>query len=156
MPNEKIPELQLLDENDWLNAVRGDELDSDADIRKAFQKLRSIAKNKLPIGSSLYSYAHDNNGQLPNALSQLDPYIQSDVQSEFGVSLDDTTLSSILDRYTLLHTGNVSDFPSNTWFVVEKAPVDRNYDSREKFGMGRSSNYTTGSGESGDPDDANY
>jgi hypothetical protein len=154
MPDKKIPELQLLDENDWLAAAKDAKFDNDADIRKALQKLRSIAKDKVPIGSALYAFANANNGQLPTDLSQLKPYFN---QSNLGnLGLDDSTFNAIIARYTLLHTGNISDFPSGTWFVVEKAPVDEDYDSREKFGLGTSENFATGIGAAGDPDDSSY
>jgi RNA polymerase sigma factor (sigma-70 family) len=154
MPDKKIPELRLLDEGDWLTAAQNAKFDTDADIRKAFQKLRRIAKEKVPIGSALSAFAGANNGRLPNDLAQLKPYFN---QSRLGdLGLDDSTFNAIIGRYTLLHTGNVNDFPSGTWFVVEKAPVDKGYDSREKFGLGTSSNFTTGIGEAGDPNDPSY
>jgi RNA polymerase sigma factor (sigma-70 family) len=154
MPDKKIPELQLLDESDWLTAAKSAKFDTDADIRKALRKLRNIAKDKVPIGSALSAFTRANNGRLPNDLSQLKPYFN---QSRLGdLGLDDSTFNAIIGRYTLLHTGNVNDFPSGTWFVVETAPVDKGYDSREKFGLGSSASFTTGIGETGDPDDPSY
>ncbi len=154
MPDKKIPELQLLDASDWLTAAKSAKFDTDADIRKALRKLRNIAKDKVPIGSALSAFTRANNGRLPNDLSQLKPYFN---QSRLGdLGLDDSTFNAIIGRYTLLHTGNVNDFPSGTWFVVETAPVDKGYDSREKFGLGSSASFTTGIGETGDPDDPSY
>ena len=144
MPDKKIPELQLLGANDWLRAAEDAKFDTDADVRKALSKLRSLAKQKLPIGSALYSFTRANNGQLPTDLSQLKPY--------FKLPLDD----AILERYTLLHTGKSSDLPPEEWLVVEKAPVDKEYDSRAKFGNGTSTVVSTGIGEAGDPDDKSY
>jgi RNA polymerase sigma factor (sigma-70 family) len=144
MPDKKIPELRLLGVDDWLRAAKDARFDTDADVRKALSKLRSIAKDKLPIGSALYSFTRANNGQLPTDLSQLKPYLK--------FPLDD----AILERYTLLHTGNLSDLPSGTWLVVEKAPVDKDYDSRAKFGNGTSTVISTGIGEAGDPEDKSY
>ena len=154
MPDKQIPELQLLDANDWLAAAKDAKFDTDADTRKALQKLRSIAKGKVPIGSALFAYVNANNGQLPTDLSQLKPYFGESSLGDLG--LDDATFNSIIARYTLLHTGNANDFPSGTWFVVEKAPVDKDYDSREKFGLGTSEGFSTGIGEAGDPDDKSY
>jgi RNA polymerase sigma factor (sigma-70 family) len=154
MPEKKIPELQLLDASDWLAVAKDAKFDTDADIRKALQKLRSIAKDKVPIGSALHAFANANNGQLPTDLSQLKPYFN---QSHLGdLALDDSTFNAIIGRYMLLHTGNVNDFPSGTWFVAEKAPVDKDYDSREKFGLGTSESFATGIGEAGDPDAPSY
>ncbi|HEX4350950.1 MAG TPA: hypothetical protein VH251_11210, partial [Verrucomicrobiae bacterium] len=154
MPDKKIPELRLLDESDWLNVAKKANFDTDAGIRKALQKLRSLAKAKVPIGSALSAFANANNGQLPADLSQLRPYFDRSNLGDLG--LDDSAFNSIIARYTLLHTGSVKDYPPNTWFVAETAPVDKDYDSREKFGLGTSSIFTTGLNESGDPDDSSY
>ena len=124
MPDKKIPELQLLTENDWLSAAKDAKFDTETDIRKALGKLRNLAKDKLPIGSALFSFTHANNGKLPTDLAQLKPY--------FKAPVDD----AILERYKLLHTGNLSDFPSGAWFVAEKAPVDKDYDTLAIFGNG--------------------
>src|SRR6185436_1526983 len=56
MPDKKIPELKLLVDEDWLSTVRTAKFDTDADIRKALSTLRSLAKQRLPIGSSLHSF----------------------------------------------------------------------------------------------------
>ena len=154
MPDKKIPELQLLNESDWLTAARTAQFDTDAGIRKALQKLRIIAKEKVPIGSALFSFARANNGQLPASLDQLKPYFDRSRLGDLG--LDDSTFNAIVGRYTLLHTGNANDFPSNTWFVVETAPVDKDYDSRAKFGLGTSAVISTGIHDAGDPDDKSY
>jgi RNA polymerase sigma factor (sigma-70 family) len=144
MPDKQIPEMRLLGADDWLRAAKDATFDTDADVRKAFSKLRRFAKDKLPIGSALYSFAHANNGQLPTDLAQLKPYLR--------IPLDD----SILERYRLLHSGHVDDFSAGTWFVVEKAPVDRDYDTRAKFGNGTSTMISTGINEAGDPEDRSY
>lgn len=144
MPDKSIPELQFLTENDWLAAAREAKLDTEEDVRRALSHLRSRAKEKLPLAASLYSFTQANNGALPTDLSQLKAF--------FKTPVDDPTLN----RYKLLHSGKVSDFPAGTWFIVEKAPVDKDYDSRAKFGLGTSTVIGTGKGEAGDPEDNTY
>jgi len=151
MPDKKIPELQLLGVDDWLKAAQDAKFDTDADVRKALSKLRSLAKGRLRMDQALGYFARANNGQLPNGISQLKPYLKSALKD-----LDDATIDSILERYTLLHTGKLSDLPPKEWLVVEKAPVDKDYDSRAKFGNWTSTVISTGIGESGDPDDKSY
>lgn len=138
MPEKKIPELQLLAENDWLEAAKFARLDSDENIRKSLSKLRARAKQRMVFGDALAAFTEANNGDLPAELSQLKPWFNS-VLSKHGVSLDESTLNSIFSRYTLLHTGNVRDFPVETWFIDETAsPADKDYDSRARFGIHRS------------------
>ncbi|HEV2695392.1 MAG TPA: sigma-70 family RNA polymerase sigma factor [Verrucomicrobiae bacterium] len=156
MPDKSIPELKLLTDVDWLNATKDAKFDTDADTRNTLSKLRSLAKNRLPIGRSLNAFIQANNNQLPTDLSQLKPYVESTLASLGQPALDDTTLDAILARYSLVHTGDISDYPTDTYFVIENAPVDKEYDSRAKFGNGRSSVYSTGLGQSGDPDDKSY
>jgi RNA polymerase sigma factor (sigma-70 family) len=153
MPDKKIPELQVLAESDWLNAAVDAKLDTDANIRKSLGKLRSLAKSRIPMGRSLNAFITANNGQLPTDLSQLKSYFKSALGA---AALDDSTIDAIFGRYTLLHGGNLSDYPSGTWFIGETAPVDEDYDSRAKFGNGSSTTISTGIGEAGDPEDPSY
>ena len=113
---------------------------------------RSIAFGDWLRGDHATSDAASN-GQLPTDVSQLKPYIQSALGD---TPMDDPTLNAILQRYELLRAGNVSDYPKDTWYIVEKSPVDKDYDSRAKFGNGMSTIITTGIGEAGDPEDNTY
>jgi RNA polymerase sigma factor (sigma-70 family) len=155
MPDKKIPELKLLTDEDWLSVVKAAKFDTEADIRKTLGQLRSRAKERMFMGSALSSFTHATNGQLPTDISQLKPWFKSAL-NDHGATLDDTTLQAIFERYTLLHTGNMSDLPPDAWIVAEKAAVDKDYDSRAKFGLGRSTVISTGIGEAGDPDDKSY
>jgi len=153
MPDKAIPEIKLLTDVDWLIATKEANFDTDADIRKTLRTLRALAKERLPVGSSLFSFTQSHNGQLPTDISQLKPYI---ISALGDTPMDDATLGAILQRYQLLHAGNVSDYPKDTWFIAEKAPVDKDYDSRAKFGNNMSTVLRTGLGETGDPDDGSY
>ena len=70
--------------------------------------------------------------------------------------MDDATLDAIFARYKLLQTGNAKNLPDKAWVIVEKASVDKDYDSRAKFGIGTSSLIGTGLHSAGDPDDPSY
>jgi RNA polymerase sigma factor (sigma-70 family) len=163
MPDKKIPELQFLDDNDWFTATKSAKFDTDADVRRTLSELRSIAKNNLPMGRSLYAFIQANNGQLPTDMSQLKPYFSRPVTDSSsyhwrGVQSpeDDALVDSILARYKLLHSGNVNDYPPGTWFIAEKAPVDKEYDTRMKSRPGTSAILSTGLGAAGDPEDNSY
>ena len=153
MPDKTIPELKLLRDVEWLIATKEAKFDTEADIRKTLSRLRSLAKDRMPMGSALNAFARENNGQLPTDLSQLKPYFKSALGD---TALDDASLDAIFERYKLLHTGKLSDFPQDTWFIAEKAPVDKDYDSRAKFGNGRSTVIGTGLDSAGDPEDKSY
>jgi hypothetical protein len=45
-PNAKIPELQFLIDEDWVDTVRGN-LESEADLRKAFSNLRRHGERRF-------------------------------------------------------------------------------------------------------------
>jgi RNA polymerase sigma factor (sigma-70 family) len=145
MPDKKIPELQFLTESDWLQAAKQASFDTETDVRKALSHLRSLAKTRLPMGGALGAFARANDGQLPTDLSQLKPYLKADPANT--AALDDATIDAIFARYKLLHTGSLRDLPEDAWIIVERAPVDREYDSRAKFGNFRSSVGSTGVGE---------
>ena len=120
MPDKRIPEFQFLAEKDWLDAVKNGDLDTDADYRKAFSELRSIAKRDFGniLRPALERYTQSHDGQLPNDLSELSPLMQPPVAD------------SILQRYSLLLTGNPPDLTRETLLVMETAPpVDEEYDT---------------------------
>src|SRR3954471_22189890 len=112
MPERKIPELQLLGGKEWLDAAKNfKQLESEAEYRQAFQKLRDGAKNEFGelLRKALKKYTADNQGLLPTDLSQLQTYFEKPV--------DD----AILQRYALLQSGKLSD-TGDKYLVGEKAP----------------------------------
>ena len=153
MPDKQIPELKLLTDVDWLTATKEAKLESDADVRRTLSRLRGLAKNRLPLASGLNAFINANDGQLPTDLSQLKPYIKSSLGD---TAVEESALDAMLQRYALLHTGAANDFPQGTWIIAERAPVDKEYDTRAKFGNGTSTIIGTGLHSVGDPDDPSY
>ena len=119
MPDKKIPELRYLTDQDWFNASRDADLETDDGFRKAVSSLRSAAKGQFAdlMCNALRNYAVNNDGQLPSDVSQLKNYFQSPV--------DDT----ILQRYEMLQAGSLSD-ARGKYVVTEIAPVDDTFDTR--------------------------
>jgi RNA polymerase sigma factor (sigma-70 family) len=114
MPEEKIPEFQLLTDQDWLDAVRKlKQLETDADFRSAIGSLKAAAKSELAasLQDGLAKYADANNGQLPADFSQLKHYLAGTV--------DD----SMLQGYEFTQPGTVSEKAN---FQVDQ---DGNYSS---------------------------
>jgi len=125
MPDKKIPELQLVTDKDWFDAVKSvKKLETDDDYRQAFDDLRRNVKNEFArmLQQALRGYAKANADQLPSDLSQLKPF--------FDKPVDD----AILARYSLLQTGKVGD--ATDYLVAETAPpVDDEYDTIHKISI---------------------
>jgi hypothetical protein len=120
-PDQAIPELQFLSEQDWLNAVKGmQRLETDSDMRRALSTLRSSAKKGFAemTRTALVNYTQANNGQSPTDLRQLTPY--------FATAPD----AAVLQRYEIAQPGLVSERPSpladsdDTYYQVGKDGVD--------------------------------
>ena len=122
-PNAKIPELQFVTEQDWLNAANR-RLDTDADYRRALSTLRSAGENKVGqmIKKALTGYMRAND-QLPTDLAQLQPYFDS--------PLDD----AILQRWEIAPAETVKSLGlGGDVIITQKAPVDEVFDTR--YGIG--------------------
>ena len=124
-PSEKIPELQNIPEETWVNAV--ETLATDDGFARAARILRANAENQVfdTLWPALRKYAQDNNGQFPTDLSQLKPYFKSPI--------DD----AILQRYAILPASNlVSELrPGGDWVITQKAPVNPALDLRDAYGL---------------------
>jgi len=116
-PDQSIPELQFLTEQDWLNAVKDmQRLETDKDLRRALSALRGIAKKGFAemIRAALVSYAQANNGQSPTEISQLSTYFASAIDA------------SVLQRYEIVQPGLVSekatpiDDQDDTYYQISK------------------------------------
>jgi hypothetical protein len=117
MPEKKIPELQLLTENDWLSVAKEVSLQSEADVRLALCELRNVAKHKFATYAlqAVDNFIAANNGQMPTDVSQLKPYFEVPVEDE------------MLQRYQVLQPGDGSSLQDN-WVLSERVRVDPDYD----------------------------
>jgi len=126
MPEEKIPELQFLSEDEWTREV-DDPLVTDDDYRSAVSRLRDdadldFARRAFP---ALQQYVEANNGQFPTDLAQLKPYFESPI--------DDT----ILQRYEIVPTNSVVSSLAELGggqLITEKAPINKELDLRTGIG----------------------
>jgi len=122
-PSEKIPELQFLDDVNWMNTIYPHTLETADECRVSMSEVRSTAQlifAECMLRSALQQYAKDNSGQFPTDLSQLRPYFDSPVYD------------SILERYTIVPASSlVSDLrPGGDWVITQKAPVNEAQDWR--------------------------
>jgi RNA polymerase sigma factor (sigma-70 family) len=129
MPHHRTPELQLLTEQDWLDAARHT-LETERDYRRAFSSLREAGVSKVMdvLRSALKQYMDANNRQFPTDLSQLKPY--------FKHPLDD----AVLERYAVFPAGEIPNLRlGGEWIISPKAPLDPAYDGRSALGPDGSS-----------------
>lgn len=125
-PNASIPELQLLEEKDWLAASRDWKLATEAEFRQALSGLRGMAEQKFALRAqrALQKFSEGNEKQFPSHLSQLEPY--------FDPPLD----NAILQRWEILPAGaTVPGIGNKGPFITEKAPVDELLDRRLAIGF---------------------
>jgi RNA polymerase sigma factor (sigma-70 family) len=125
MPEKRIPELQLLTENDWLSVAKDVSLQTEPEVRQALAELRNTAKHKFATYAlkAVDKFAAANNGQLPAEISQLKPY--------FDVPVED----SMLERYQVLHGSEAND--PESWVISENVRVDPEVDQhlyKRKYG----------------------
>ncbi len=160
-PDKAIPELRLLDEDNWLfTASRNLEVATN-DLQKADHNtfamiasdLRETAKNRFArsLGHALSGFLLANAGVLPNSLQELLPYFSRGDTSlpDGGAPIDD----SILQRYQLVKTGPISSLAPDEPIVIEKAPVDPTVDSLLQIKLGTFSYKSVGISDnmSGEP-----
>jgi serine/threonine protein kinase len=126
-PGQRIPEMQLLSEEQWLDIAKDRDLQSETGIRQAMSQLRKAAKRDFAAiaGPAVVKYEDGNARQVPTNVSQLRPY--------FKMPVDD----AILQRYAILPAAADMKFsPAVKWVIAEKAPVDPDYDERLTIGGG--------------------
>jgi hypothetical protein len=133
-PQRGIPELGLIGDKEWIDAVAKNALETDEDYRQALNSLRSSGKQRFGnmMQKALKKYAQANDGMLPSDLSQLQPYMERAV---------DPTL---FQRYQLTQSGRLADAPENGHNLIAEIapPVDEDYDSRFTFGLNGTSSHS--------------
>lgn len=133
-PERDIPELQYVDEGEWIHLAKHADLDSEEGLSKAMAELRKTAKTRFAdfAREALSNFAKANGGQAPLNLSQLIPY------------LPDSITPALLDRYQLA-PGNSPDI-GGPMILREKASVDPRYDTNFGIGPNGWTSTTTGTG----------
>ena len=126
-PDKKIPDLQLLSEEDWLNDAKDAKFDTAKDIQRTLAYLRNAAGNKFAqlASDAVSKYMKANNDQFPTELAQLQPYFTTPISED------------ILNRWGIMPQ---SAFPNQKtggdWVIAVKDPVDRELDSSIVIGPG--------------------
>jgi RNA polymerase sigma factor (sigma-70 family) len=123
-PEARVPEMKLLEEEDWLAAVKSPNLESEEDYRRAFASLRNSAANKLApkIQQALSRYMEANNKAFPSNVGELAAYLEP----------KDPTL---LARWEVLPSSrSVSVKMGGDWVVMQPTPIDAEFDNQFVIG----------------------
>ena len=124
-PSERIPELDLMDDDYWTGAVA--DLEKDNDFERAMSLFRRNAEGKIlgELGIALRSYARENAGTMPAALSDLKPYLKKPVPD------------AVLERYEIIASNDLVPELQEAGGVVitQTAPVNAALDAREACGL---------------------
>lgn len=93
---EDLPEFRFANDSDWFQAVGGNTLQDERDLRRAATSVKERAQfNFLDIvESALRGYAQVADGQLPKTMAELAPF--------FVCPIDD----GMLNRYEIVATGS--------------------------------------------------
>lgn len=120
-PDQRIPEMALLTEEDWLRAAQRAAFDDEHQTRKAFADLRTRAKNRFhrQLSTALSAFSATGSGDAtPASMAALAGYFTASVDLQ------------ILARYEVT-TDAMPGYPGRRGAVVrEKVAVDEDYDSR--------------------------
>lgn len=125
MPDKEIPEIQFLDEGDWLHLAKNANLDSPEGVRKALADARQQAKARFApmLTSALAGFFKANNAQPPISMEQLKPF--------FPIPVDDATLA----RYQITTDPTGKQTLGSATTIQEIAAVDPLYDSHFQIGI---------------------
>jgi hypothetical protein len=130
----RIPELQLVTEQDWLNVTKGD-LKTDDDFRRALAQLRSAGENKFvaDLQPALSKYMEAHNGLFPTNLAELQTYLKSPVDP------------AILARWAIVPSKSLKSLGmGGDWIITQNSAPDGEFDTRwgvGPFGFGTSGNF---------------
>ena len=144
-PDQQIPELKFVSLSTWVSYLTADQhwQGTTNDFKFILGNLRTAAKERVSplIGQALDDYLVAYNGRLPDDLTQLSPYLATNRDSANRRGNDYPEIDyAILQRYQLTHSGNITDFPQNEPFIVEKSPIqDGQYDAIFKIGINKCS-----------------
>lgn len=156
-PRQRIPQLALLTDQEWVAIARAAQLDTDDGINHALADARTAAKNRFvsSLWSAMESYLDAHHGSLPPDLDALLPTLADRANQPDTRSHASAADPTILAQYELTATGKFSDAPTGV-LVKEKALLDEELDHRielERDEDGLALSETSTSVETTDDDD---
>ena len=127
-PEGGIPELQLLGDHDWIDAIYPVRLESEAEYRQAISNVRANAELRVldRLAGALQAFAVAQSGHQPKDIPELVPYLRTPLSDD------------ILARYQMVRADSlVSELRGTAeWVITQRTPVDREWDTRFAIGLG--------------------
>jgi RNA polymerase sigma factor (sigma-70 family) len=130
-PEQKIPEMKFLKEEDWLDHARHADVDTAKGMRIALSNIRAVASGvfAMKFTMALQSYMAANQQQLPATASQVAGY--------FNPPLQDTDV--IFSRYVVPAASDsffaMNPSMTNMVFVQDKSTIVDAIDQQVAFGQ---------------------
>jgi hypothetical protein len=126
-PDQRIPEMQFLANDDWLRLAKTVGLESEEDARRALAEVRNLAVSRFmtQVAAATRKYTAATKNERPATLEALVDYFDPPVDA------------TILARYEI---ADYSSSPGSgaTWGVQNKFAVDPDYDTRQQVTSGGS------------------
>lgn len=119
-PDQCIPEMQWLTDEDWLRVAKRASFADDHGTRKALGDLRNQAKEKFFKRAmlALRAFAKNANGEPPSSIMA------------FASSFETPVDAAILERYEIVKGDTYGGTKPGELTLREKRAVDEDYDSR--------------------------
>jgi len=127
-PDQAVPELQYLTDQDWLEFVTYDHSRIEPENSRAMSRARKKAQihfAKSELGNALQQYGKNNNGQFPTDLSQLEPYFKAQVDASVLMGWQIVSTSSLPPEMRV----------AGDWVITQKAPANADLNQRVVVGM---------------------
>jgi hypothetical protein len=141
-PEYAIPELGLLQEQDWLTLARRSlkenpggemELGDRSAARAALKNARATAKDLLsgPLIRALEKYVNTNGGVVPTSTEDLWPSIIQQSENTHDARITARLSPEMLKRYDIVYRGNWAELePGSGMIIVESTPTDPQHETR--------------------------
>ncbi len=126
-PDQRIPEMQFLNDEQWLDVAKTSDLDSTRGIRVAFSNIRAVATIAFAakIQMALHTYMRASKNILPDSPLQLEKYFNPPVENA----------AVMLSRYEMLDQETQSKEGYKGASIIQKVLVDR-IDNAHLIGVG--------------------
>lgn len=125
-PEAWIPEMDLLSEEDWMQAARN-AIDTAPKLRRTMSELRGYADSKAAaqISHAVKQFTKNTSEIFPSSMSELAPYLEIDLEQNWT------------DRWEVTLDKNVKSLTfGHDYLITQKGPVDDIFDTQVAIGPG--------------------